>query len=137
MRFLILRQDISFTRRRRGLTAVGALIFAKTIFGHHLVSRETNKPINYQMNIEYWDDHGEIRLEHPRREIAKSKKIEIMSRQKKYKFIIILTYEFVFTKYSEYTVRLHSYTFIIILHVDNILHIETFREYTNSEFRVC
>ena len=40
------RQDISFTRRGRGLTAVGALVFDKTISGRQLVFRETRKPIN-------------------------------------------------------------------------------------------
>ena len=34
---LVLRQDISFTRRGRGLTAVGALMFDKIIFGRQLV----------------------------------------------------------------------------------------------------
>ena len=43
----MLRQDISFTRRGRGLTAMGALTFDKMISGCQLVFRETNKLINY------------------------------------------------------------------------------------------
>ena len=42
-----LRHDISFTRRGRGLTAVGARITVdKPISGYQLVFRETNNPIN-------------------------------------------------------------------------------------------
>ena len=49
-------EDISFTRR------------PETVF------RETNKPINYWINIEHWDDHRGIRLEDPRRELQKKYK---------------------------------------------------------------
>ena len=38
--------DISFTRRSRGLTAVGTLMFDKMISGRQLVFMEINKPIS-------------------------------------------------------------------------------------------
>ena len=40
-------QDISFTQRGRGLTAVGVLVFDKTISVHQSVFRENNKSVNY------------------------------------------------------------------------------------------
>ena len=69
-----LRQDISFTRRGRGQTAIGALIFDKMISGRQIVFRETNKPINYSINIEHSDDHKRIRLEDSRSELHKRMK---------------------------------------------------------------
>ena len=41
-----MRQDISFTRRGRGLMTVCALMIDKNISGRQLVFGETNKSIN-------------------------------------------------------------------------------------------
>ena len=67
-------QDISFSRRGWGLMAVRAPMFEKMIYERQLGFRETDKPINYQINNENWDDHKGIRLKDLRREFQKKNK---------------------------------------------------------------
>ena len=91
-----------FPSSGRDLTAARALIFDKIIFGAPNNFREISKPYFIFSTLIFRRSQGDL-IGRSKEENCRIKENRDNVQAKEYKFIIILTYEFVFTKYPVYS----------------------------------